>query len=127
MKKYIIATACVCLAVLTAASFIFGFWSRSPEEGVLKVGFVYAEDESTPYTRNFVQAQRLLAEEYGDRVEVLVKSNVLSREAEEPLRDLIRRGCGVIPDRRNRKNRTAQRKSRKRNEVRLLLLSVVYI
>ena len=96
MKKYIIATACVCLAVLTAASFIFGFWSRSPEEGVLKVGFVYAEDESTPYTRNFVQAQRLLAEEYGDRVEVLVKSNVLSREAEEPLRDLIRRGCGVI-------------------------------
>jgi len=96
MKKYYIATIAVCLTVLLACSFIFGFWDRTPEDSVCKVGFVYTEDESTPYTYNFIQAQNALTEEFGDRVEIITKSNVNSLEAETPIRELVLRGCKII-------------------------------
>lgn len=96
MKKQIILTAVVCVIVLAAAAVLTGFWSDRKGAGVLKVGFVYSEDESTPYTANFVKAQRALEEEYGSKVEILAKSNVLSRECETPIRDLIRDGVKII-------------------------------
>ncbi len=96
MKKQIILTAVVCVIVLAAAAVLTGFWSDRKGAGVLKVGFVYSEDESTPYTANFVKAQRALEEEYGSEVEILAKSNVLSRECETPIRDLIRDGVKII-------------------------------
>ena len=96
MKKQIILTAVVCVIVLAAAAVLTGFWSDRKGAGVLKVGFVYSEDESTPYTANFVKAQRALEEEYGSKVEILAKSNVLSRESETPIRDLIRDGVKII-------------------------------
>lgn len=96
MKKQIILTAVACVIVLAAAAILTGFWSDRKGAGVLKVGFVYSEDESTPYTANFVKAQRALEEEYGSKVEILAKSNVLSRECETPIRDLIRDGVKII-------------------------------
>ena len=96
MKKQIILTAVVCVVVLAAAAVLTGFWSDRKGAGVLKVGFVYSEDESTPYTANFVKAQRALEEEYGSKVVILAKSNVLSRECETPIRDLIRDGVKII-------------------------------
>ena len=96
MKKRIILTAVICAVVLAAASLLSGFWNDPQNVKVLKVGFVYSEDESTPYTANFVKAQHALEEEYGGKVEILVKSNVLSRESEQPIRDLIRDGVKVI-------------------------------
>jgi len=96
MKRIWIFTALICIAVLVAASFLTGFWNHSPRLGTLRVGFIYSEDESTPYTANFVQAQRVMEEEYGSRVEVLSRSNVLSRDAEQPVLDLIRSGCRLL-------------------------------
>jgi len=96
MKMKHVLTVIICLIVLVAGSFAFNFWDRAADDGVLKVGFVYAEDESTPYTRNFVQASRLLAEEFGDKVEIMSKSNVLSKDAEDPMLDLIRKGCRLL-------------------------------
>ena len=96
MKKRIILTAVICAVVLAAVSLLSGFWNDPQNVKVLKVGFVYSEDESTPYTANFVKAQHALEEEYGGKVEILVKSNVLSRESEQPIRDLIRDGVKVI-------------------------------
>ena len=96
MKKQIIITAVICAVVLAAASILSGFWKDPQSANVLKVGFVYSEDESTPYTANFVKAQRAVEEEYGNKVEVYIKSNVLNRESEQPIRDLIRDGVKVI-------------------------------
>ena len=96
MKRIWIFTALICIAVLVAASFLTGFWNHSPRLGTLRVGFIYSEDESTPYTANFVQAQRVMEEKYGSRVEVLSRSNVLSRDAEQPVLDLIRSGCRLL-------------------------------
>ena len=46
MKKQIIMTAIICVVVLAAASILSGFWDVTQNPGVLKVGFVYSEDES---------------------------------------------------------------------------------
>ncbi len=96
MKKQIIMTAIICAVVLAAASILSGFWDVTQNSGVLKVGFVYSEDESTPYTANFVKAQRALEDEYGSKIEIMARSNVLSRECETPIRDLIRDGAKIL-------------------------------
>ncbi|MER1994818.1 MAG: BMP family ABC transporter substrate-binding protein [Eubacteriales bacterium] len=96
MKKQIIMTAIICAVVLAAASILSGFWDVTQSPGVLKVGFVYSEDESTPYTANFVKAQRALEDEYGSKIEIMARSNVLSRECETPIRDLIRDGVKIL-------------------------------
>ena len=96
MKKKFFLTLIVCAAVLAAAGILSGFWGNTQGGGAVKVGFVYSEDESTPYTANFVKAQRALEDEYGKKVEILVKSNVLSRDSEQPIRDLIRQGARII-------------------------------
>lgn len=96
MKKQFILTIIVCVIVLAAVSLLTGFWQDKPGSKVLRIGFIYSEDESTPYTANFVKGQRALEEEYGSKVEVLVKSNVLNRESEQPIRDLIRDGCKIL-------------------------------
>jgi len=96
MKKYYIATIAVCLAVLVAVSFLTGFWEKTPQIGVYKVVFVYSEDESTPYTYNFIQGQHALEEAYGDQVEILSRSNVNEKDAETVMRELALSGCSVI-------------------------------
>ena len=94
--KRIILTFVLCVAVLFATALLTGFWNDTPSKGMLKVGFVYSEDESTPYTANFVMAQRVLQAAYEGRIEVLFRSNVSGREAEQPMRDLIREGCRIL-------------------------------
>ena len=96
MKKQLVMTIIICAAVLIAASVLTGFWKDPQSANALKIGFVYSEDESTPYTANFVKAQRALEDEYGSKVEILVKSNVLNRDSEQPMRDLIQDGVKII-------------------------------
>ena len=95
-KKQFLLTVIICVIVLAAATLHTGFWGSAQYKGVIRVGFVYSEDESTPYTANFVKAQRALEEEYSGRVEVLVKSNVLGKNAEQPIRELIRQDVKII-------------------------------
>jgi len=96
MKRYYITTAVICLLVLLAGSFAYGIWNRAPVLDHLKVGFIYENDESTPYTYNFFLAEQALKKEYGEKVEILSKSNVRETETEEPLRELVNRGCQII-------------------------------
>ena len=96
MRKYFLPTVIVCVLVLAAVSVITGFWNDAPKINVTRVGFVYSEDESTPYTANFAKAQHALEDEFGDKVLVLTKSNVLNRESEQPMRELIREGVKIL-------------------------------
>ena len=95
-KRYYVAAAVVCVLTLLVFALVSGYFVRTSPGGSLKVGFIYSEDESTPYTYNFTQGQRALAETYGSRVKVFVQSNVNGKEAEEPIRDLVRKGCRLI-------------------------------
>ncbi len=95
-KNKIIATFIVCLVMLLAFSLICGFWNQRTREGGLKVGFICSEDESTPYTYNFLQGQYALTEEFGENVQVYVRSNVNGSAMEESIRELIRKGCSLL-------------------------------
>ena len=64
IKNKWLITAVVCLAVLLIVTIATGFWSRAPKESVIRIGFVYSEDESTPYTANFIRAQYALEAEF---------------------------------------------------------------
>ena len=96
MKKRWLLTAIVCASVLLVASLATDFWHRETKADAIRVGFIYAEDESTPYTANFVRAQHALEEQFGSQVEIHTRSNVLSRDAERPILELIKEGCTIL-------------------------------
>ena len=96
MKRVYTATVLTCLVILAALICCFRFLNLTGGKDHLTVGFVYDNDESTPYTYNFSLAKDAVEKKYGDRVTVLTCSNVLDDEMEEPLRDLARQGCDII-------------------------------
>ena len=96
MKREYIITTLTCLALMIG--FICGFRLLNPSDvrENLTIGFIYDNDESTPYTYNFALAKDALEKKYGEKVEILTSSNVLDDEMEEPLRDMASRGCDII-------------------------------
>ena len=96
MKRIYLITAITCLAILAVFVTIFRLLNLSGGREHLKVGFVYDNDESTPYTYNFSLAKDAVEKKYGDRVEIFTCSNVLDDEMEEPLRELAADGCDII-------------------------------
>ena len=96
MKRVYIITALTCLVIMTALIVGFRMLNLSEGKDHITVGFIYDNDESTPYTYNFSLASDALAREYGDRVTIETCSNVLDDEMEEPLRQLAAKGCDII-------------------------------
>ena len=96
MKRTYIVTALTCSVILAALMFFFRLLNLSGGLDHVKIGFIYDNDESTPYTYNFALAKDALEKEYGDKVTILTCSNVLDDEMEEPLRELAGAGCNII-------------------------------
>ena len=96
MKRTVIVALITCLVLLAGFAVYYNAWERPPEIDVLKVGFVYENDESAPFTYNFYLSQRALEQQMGERVEIISRSNVLENETETPLRELAGEGCGII-------------------------------
>ena len=96
MKRVYLITVLTCLVVLAAFLGLFKVLNPHNTRENLKIGFIYDNDESTPYTYNFSLAKDALEKKYGEQVEILTCSNVLDDEMEEPLRDLAVQGCDII-------------------------------
>lgn len=96
MKRVYIVTILTCIAILGALIGILRVLNLSSGKDHIKVGFIYDNDESTPYTYNFSLAKDAVEKKYGDKVEILTRSNVLDEEMEEPLRELAGQGCDII-------------------------------
>ena len=96
MKRVYIATLLTSLVVMAAFIGCFRLLNLSSGKDHLKIGFIYDNDESTPYTYNFSLAKDAVEKKYGERVEILTCSNVLDDEMEEPLRELADAGCDII-------------------------------
>lgn len=96
MKRIYIATVLTCLAILAGFWGFFKLMDLSGRKDHLTVGFIYDNDESTPYTYNFSLAKDELEKQYGDRVDIESCSNVMDDEMEEPLRELAEKGCDII-------------------------------
>ena len=96
MKRIYITTVLTCLAILGVLILMFNLLDLTGGKDHIKVGFIYDNDESTPYTYNFSLAKDAIEKKYGKRVEILTCSNVLDEEMEEPLRELAEKGCDII-------------------------------
>ena len=96
MKRIYMMTALACLVILAAFIGLFRYLNISDVRSGLKVGFIYDNDESTPYTYNFSLAKDAIEKKCGSAVEILTRSNVLDDKMEEPLRDLADQGCDII-------------------------------
>ncbi len=96
MKRVYLTTVLTCAFILAALAGCFKLLNLSGGRDSLKIGFIYDNDESTPYTYNFSLAKDALEKKYGSKVEILTCSNVLDDEMEEPLRELADEGCDII-------------------------------
>lgn len=96
MKRVYIITTLTCLFILAGIIGIFRFLNITGGRDDLVVGFIYDNDESTPYTYNFSLAKDAVEKKYGERVTLLTCSNVLDDKMEEPLRELAAKGCDII-------------------------------
>ena len=96
MKRVYIVTVLTCAVIAAAFIAFFNYLNLSGGKDHLTVGFIYDNDESTPYTYNFSLAKDALEKKYGEKVDILTCSNVLDDEMEEPLRDLAEQGCDII-------------------------------
>ncbi len=96
MKQKIIATLCVCLAILLGASFVFDIWTPKDTDTRLRIGFICENDESTPYTYNFMLARNALEAEYGDRGQSKSQNDVLDSDVSGPVEEMVLHGCQLI-------------------------------
>ncbi len=96
MKRIYITTVITCALILGAFLIFFRLLNLSGGRDHLTVGFIYDNDESTPYTYNFSLAKDEVEKTFKDKVDVLTCSNVLDDEMEEPLRELADKGCDII-------------------------------
>ena len=96
MKRVYISVALTCLVVLAVAFNWFRLLNLSGAREHLTVGFIYDNDESTPYTYSFSLAKDAVEKEYGDAVDILTCSNVLDDQMEELVRELAGKGCEIL-------------------------------
>jgi basic membrane protein A len=96
MKRVYIVTALTCTILLGIFATILRILNPSAVKDVLKVGFIYDNDDCTPYTYNFSLAKDAVEKKYGEKVQIVTCSNVLDDEMEEPLRELADEGCDII-------------------------------
>lgn len=96
MKRVYITALITCLVVLAAFVICFRLSDLSGKKDHLTVGFVYDNDESTPYTYNFSLAKDAVEKTFGDKVDIITCSNVLDDEMQEPISELVQGGCDII-------------------------------
>ena len=96
MKREQIITLITCLVMLGAFIGLFRVLNLNAGRTDVKVGFIYDNDESTPYTYNFSLAKDALEKKYGENIEIFTSSNVLDEKMEEPLRKMAEKGCDII-------------------------------
>ncbi|MBQ1492724.1 MAG: BMP family ABC transporter substrate-binding protein [Blautia sp.] len=96
MKRSVGLTFLVTCAFLVAYGLYRLFFPSDFGSEQLVVGFVYEEDESTPYTLNFILAQKELEKEFGGKIKVITRNNCLESETKETLEDLVLLDCGII-------------------------------
>ena len=91
-------TIAVIVLVAIALALVFTFVSCGDDEAnnALTIGFVYDNDETTPYSYNFFLAQKEVQETYKNDVRVMISSNILDDDMNEEVKKLAEAGCKII-------------------------------
>lgn len=97
MKKInITATITFVVMMIIAVIYVQVTSERETKQRHVVVGFVYDGDESTPYTNNFMRAQRQLEMQYGDQIDIVIRNNTSEDYAEQAIQELLDSGCDII-------------------------------
>ena len=83
MKRVYITTILTCIVLLVLLMVGFKILDLNRGKDHLTIGFIYDNDESTPYTYNFSLAKDAVEKKYASQVEIFTCSNVLEDEIEE--------------------------------------------
>ncbi|MBR1443837.1 MAG: BMP family ABC transporter substrate-binding protein [Firmicutes bacterium] len=94
--KHILAVLISAVIIISCALIKNSLEADEITDKTITVGFVYDGDEATPYTNNFIRAQKELESVLGDRVKIYVKSNVPNSDGENAIRELADKGCDII-------------------------------
>ena len=96
-KKYIISTLIAAVIFISAGAVLrLAFLSRDKSKQQIRVGFVYDSDDVTPYTANFIKAQKAAEKKLGSDAQIFVRTNIRENDAEEAIGQLIAEGCDII-------------------------------
>lgn len=99
MKRRRLIALVVALAVALGAGGYFALRRFAASRGLFRgvtVGFVYDNDEHTPYSHNFMLAQEAVQSAYQGRVKVLKYSSVAEEDITRPMEELAGNGCEII-------------------------------
>lgn len=96
IQKYVVTLLCCVVLIILCAIPNWLSGKDGEEEKALKIGFLYVGDESTPYTYNFIKAQRNIENTYGNQVEIHVRENVVEGQERAYLEELVKEGCELI-------------------------------
>lgn len=96
-KAHLIPTFITVLCALLVAFFLHraGVFVTQQRDFVT-VGFVCNGDESTAYSENFLRVVDVLDMNYGDKIEVIVRSNVPDDSADKVIEELAQLDCDII-------------------------------
>ena len=91
---------CALIAAVLAFSLFYGNYRLQQmgkdDSRIVKVGFIYDGDASTPYTANFIKATNQLRTTHDDDIEIIEKFNVPHESAAPVIQDLAEAGCDII-------------------------------
>lgn len=94
-KRNVILTTITTLCMI--AIFVVFYLIQSIENtDVVRVGFIYEGDASTPYTANFMKAQQEIEKVYGDKVQCVAFYNVKDANIQEIYNDVVASDCDII-------------------------------
>lgn len=94
MRKYVVIAAVAGTCLLLALLAIFALPTLSVRPTI--VGFIYDNDEDTPYSHNFSLAQEAIEREFSDRVKVMAYTNVLEEALDAPVDELAANGASIV-------------------------------
>lgn len=99
MKRNRLIAVIVILALVAAAAIgavVFLLTSARQRGNVVTVGFIYDNEEKTPYSYAFLLAQEAAQSMYQGKVKVMMISNVMEEQLSVPLRSMIDNNCDII-------------------------------
>lgn len=88
----------IAVAVCVVGLAVWGIWSLVSSMGgnQIVIGFIYDNDEDTPYSRNFRLAQEAVEKEFQGKVKVMAFQNVLEDELAGPMDELAENGASIV-------------------------------
>lgn len=94
-KKTVLVIAVILIVVIAAGVAAFLLFTHKESKSIT-VGFIYDNEETTPYSYSFFMAQEAVESSFQGKVKVMMFSNIMEDEIEAPLRVLIENDCNLI-------------------------------